>query len=71
MNKLIIYSSYGIPNKEYNLDLGEKNSVMQYFPSSFAGGKAKSQTKAKSKTKSQTKAKSKAKLQTKAKSKKV
>lgn len=61
----IIHSSYGMPYKDYNQDPVEKNSFMQYVPSSFAGGKVKSQSKsnvkAKVKAKSQSKAKVKAK----------
>jgi hypothetical protein len=49
----------------HSQDPVEKNSFMQYVPSSFAGGKVKSQSKsnvkAKVKAKSQTKAKVKAK----------
>ena len=64
----IIHSSYGMPNKEYNPEPHEKNSFMQYVPSSFAGGKVKSQSK--SNVKSKVKAKSQGKAKVKAKGKK-
>jgi hypothetical protein len=60
-NNLQIYSSSETPYKDYNANSVEKNVYMQYTASSFAGGKAKSQTKSGSKAmvkiKSQTKGK--------------
>ena len=61
MNNLLnfkIYSSSEI-HKQYDTDKSLTDSYINYNPSSFAGGKAKSQTKSKGKAKSQTKSKSK------------